>query len=161
MSNENIWYLPGPFHMYQEDVKELAKKHGLRIVDANVTGSRADEAHDTPEVTTRQVAKAAVMQSVIDTDLHDELAAVNKLVDAYSSGEIERPEVGETAIKLYDLLVSIPTASNADNHIDQQANNSESDIQELKARLDAAGVAYRANASQDTLAKLVSELPAE
>jgi hypothetical protein len=30
MSNKNIWYLPGPFHQYQEDVKALAKEAGLR-----------------------------------------------------------------------------------------------------------------------------------
>ncbi|HEX8591745.1 MAG TPA: HeH/LEM domain-containing protein [Pseudomonas sp.] len=40
MSDDNIWYLPGPFHRYEGDVKAQAKKAGLVIIDANVTDSR-------------------------------------------------------------------------------------------------------------------------
>ena len=29
-----VWYLPGPFTRYNEDVKALAQKSGVRIVDA-------------------------------------------------------------------------------------------------------------------------------
>lgn len=49
MSNNNIWYLPGPFHRYEDDVKALAKKAGLRIIDANVTESRHGEAEKVPK----------------------------------------------------------------------------------------------------------------
>lgn len=38
-----IWYLPGPFFRYKEDVKALARKAGLVIVDANV--APADKPH--------------------------------------------------------------------------------------------------------------------
>ena len=48
MSENNIWYLPGPFHRYEGDVKAQAKKAGLIIVDANVTDSRDGEAEKTP-----------------------------------------------------------------------------------------------------------------
>lgn len=51
MSDNNVWYLPGPYHRYEDDVKALAKKNGLRIIDANVTESRTGEADKVPEVT--------------------------------------------------------------------------------------------------------------
>jgi len=49
MTDNNIWYLPGPFHRYEDDVKAIAKKAGLIIVDANVTDSRDGEAEKTPK----------------------------------------------------------------------------------------------------------------
>ncbi|MCY1408204.1 hypothetical protein D3C76_551280 [compost metagenome] len=49
MSDNNIWYLPGPFHRYEDDVKALAKKAGLRIIDANVTESRDGECEKSPK----------------------------------------------------------------------------------------------------------------
>ena len=48
MTDKNIWYLPGPFHRYEDDVKALAKKAGLRIIDASVTESRDNEAESPP-----------------------------------------------------------------------------------------------------------------
>lgn len=41
-----VWYLSGPFYKYQENVKKLASKAGLRIIDADVTTFRGDA---TPE----------------------------------------------------------------------------------------------------------------
>ncbi|EMR4172435.1 hypothetical protein R2537_007477, partial [Pseudomonas aeruginosa] len=35
-----IWYLPGPFYRYEQDVKAEAAKAGVRIIDANATESR-------------------------------------------------------------------------------------------------------------------------
>ncbi|MBG6289526.1 hypothetical protein I5I61_18900 [Pseudomonas nitroreducens] len=49
MSENNIWYLPGPFHRYEDDVKAMAKKAGLRIIDANMTDSREGAADKVPE----------------------------------------------------------------------------------------------------------------
>lgn len=49
MSENNIWYLPGPFHRYEGDVKALAKKAGLRIVDANMTESREGSSEMVPD----------------------------------------------------------------------------------------------------------------
>lgn len=51
MSENNIWYLEGPFHRYEDDLKALAKKSGLRIIDANVTESREGAADKAPKVT--------------------------------------------------------------------------------------------------------------
>lgn len=49
MPKNNVWYLPGPFHRYEGDLKEIAKKQGLVIVDANVTEDRSGEAEKVPE----------------------------------------------------------------------------------------------------------------
>ena len=119
MSNKNIWYLPGPFHQYQEDVKALAKENGLRIVDANATGSRDDEADDIPEVTVRQFESASVM--LIDNQDSD-AAALQELIDKLSAErdgmvllieaaegltELEHPGAGELPIRLFGALKAI------------------------------------------------------
>ena len=49
MTDKNIWYLPGPFHRYEDDIKAIAKKAGLRIIDANVTESRDGECEKPPK----------------------------------------------------------------------------------------------------------------
>ncbi|MEO8641851.1 hypothetical protein [Pseudomonas sp.] len=49
MSDNNIWYLPGPFHRYEDDVKAIAKKNGLRIIDSTATESRDNEAEKSPK----------------------------------------------------------------------------------------------------------------
>lgn len=50
-----VWYLPGPFTRYNEDVKGLAQKSGVRIVDARFVpeDGRKDAApeKDLPKVT--------------------------------------------------------------------------------------------------------------
>jgi hypothetical protein len=50
-----VWYLPGPFTRYNEDVKSLAQKSGVRIVDARFVpeNGRKDAApeKDLPKVT--------------------------------------------------------------------------------------------------------------
>lgn len=62
MTEKNIWYLPGPFHRYEDDVKALAKKAGLRIIDANMTDSRDGECEKPPRAKLKaeyEPAKAA------------------------------------------------------------------------------------------------------
>lgn len=196
MSNKNIWYLPGPFHQYQEDVKALAKKAGLRIIDANVTELRDDEAENTPEVTLKEVGQHLVL--VVDTGydkaelealigkLRIESDTVRAVIDGLDAGEIEKPEAGELAIRLFHSLDGIRVqmvelagardaeaerASNLQKQVDDllaqaaqarletDETKEAKDISELRARLDAAGVAYRANASKESLEKLVAELP--
>ncbi len=117
MSNK-IWYLPGPFHQYREDVKALAKEHGLRIIDANITESRECEAGDVPEVTLRQVEPApvlliadsgdhAALQELIDK-LNAERDSVVLLIEAAEGlAPLEHPGAGELPIRLFDVLTSI------------------------------------------------------
>jgi len=120
MSNQNIWYLAGPFHRYQEDLKALAKKNGLRIIDANVTESREDQADDVPEVTVRQVDSEPVLliadgngvdgtalQELIDK-LNAERGGIVLLIDAAEGlAPLERPGAGELPIRLFDALKAI------------------------------------------------------
>jgi len=119
MSNK-IWYLPGPYHQYRENVKELAKEYGLRIVDANVTEDREGEAVDVPEVTLRQAAPVPVL--VIDGQGGVDGAALQELIDKLNAerdsvvllieaaeglAPLEHPGAGELPIRLFDALTSI------------------------------------------------------
>jgi len=117
MSNK-IWYLPGPFHQYREDVKALAKEHGLRIIDANITESRNEEADDVPEVTVRQVEPAPVLliadsgdhtalQELIDK-LNAERDGIVLLIEAAEGlTELKHPGAGELPIRLFGALKAI------------------------------------------------------
>lgn len=182
MSNKNIWYLPGPFHQYQEDVKALAKSAGLRIIDANVTENRDDEAGRTPDVTLKEIDQHLVLAADADgkSELEEligklriESDMVRAVIDGLDTGEIEKPEAGELAIRLFQSLdgirlqmIDLAAARDelaADNEKlrDELAELNAGDgdeLQALKAKLDAAGVAYRANASKESLEKLVGEL---
>ncbi|RVD76864.1 hypothetical protein [Pseudomonas koreensis] len=119
MSNK-IWYLPGPFHQYRENVKALAKERGLRIVDANVTEDREGEAVDVPEVTLRQDAPAPVL--LIDGQGSVDGAALQELIEKLNAerdgivllikaaeglAPLEHPGAGELPIRLFDALTSI------------------------------------------------------
>jgi hypothetical protein len=48
---KKVWYLQGPFTRYNENVKELAEKNGIRIIDSRFTDSKKDAAEETPKVT--------------------------------------------------------------------------------------------------------------
>ena len=119
MSNK-IWYLPGPFHQYQEDVKALAKKAGLRIIDASATASRVGEAKDVPAVTVKQVARSVVESQLMVADqaaldqeeligkLRAESGAIRVLIEsAEGLIPLEHPEAGELPIRLFDALTAI------------------------------------------------------
>lgn len=197
MSKNNIWYLAGPFHQYQEDVKALAKEHGLVIIDANAALSRRGEADDVPEVTIRPELKAVAVvvgvgglsQDVLDR-LTAELASVDVIVESFASQSLERPdgELGETADRLLQVLdaVNAGVASlqrERDGEVQKvvgleqeraellrqnaellkqieslKAANADPEVEALKAKLDQAGVSYRANASKEALQKQVAEL---
>lgn len=185
MSNKNVWYLPGPFHQYQEDVKALAKKAGLRIIDANVTESREDEAEETPEVTIREMAlplaPAADQGDQVDADeLVAQLRGIAGLIDAAEGlAPLEHPGAGELAIRLFDVLKGISEGMNdleglrstlaqenealrgeieALKAAADQSKAEHDKASALKARLDDAGVSYRTNASIESLEKAVAEL---
>lgn len=192
MSKNNIWYLAGPFHQYQEDVKALAKEHGLVILDANAATSRKGEAKDVPEVTIRPELKAVAVvveagglsQDVVD-QLTAELAAIGVIVESFAVQSLERPEgeLGETAGRLFQVLEAVNAGiaslqSERDGEVEQagklqeeidhlraeiaalkQAAASDPEVEQLKAKLTDAGVTYRANASKESLQKLVDDLP--
>jgi len=116
MSKNNIWYLAGPFHQYQEDIKALAKEHGLVIVDANAVESRNGEADDVPEVTIRPellVSAVVVGAGGLSQDHFDlltaELASIGVIVESFAVQSLERPvgDLGETASRLFEVLEAV------------------------------------------------------
>lgn len=191
--NSNIWYLPGPFYQYQEDVKALAAEAGLRIIDANVTTERDGAAENTPEVTLKQSPIQAVLVADdslrVEVDsLRGELQALGVIVESFAGQDLYRPEgeLGQTAERLFEVLESTTQSiqsltqqrdSEAQKAVALQAKVDEllaklasaesekkdskdaAEIAELKAKLDAAQVTYRANASKESLQKQVDELP--
>lgn len=120
MSNKNIWYLPGPFHQYQEDVKALAKAAGLRIVDASVTESRDSAAKEVPQVTIKElpvpadlVVGVSLSQSEVELqeaigNLNAERDGLRGLIESLEGGSpLEHPGAGELPIRLFDVLTKI------------------------------------------------------
>lgn len=189
MSNKNIWYLPGPFHQYQEDVKALAKASGLRIVDASVTESREGAADEVPDVTIKELPTALLIgggNSSVDIDaFRAELESVGLIVESFADQELARPEgeLGPIAGRLFQVFEAVNAGVESlirerDGEVEkvkalqlkvddllQQAANARLDdpdakeVADLKAKLDEAKVPYRANASKESLEKLVADLP--
>lgn len=58
---KKVWLLEHPTSMYVEDVKELAMKSGLKIIDAKFAKEVNPEfvAKETPKVTKKEVKKPA------------------------------------------------------------------------------------------------------
>lgn len=48
---KNTWYVEHPTYRYVENVKALARKAGLVVVDTNATDSRDDAAQSPPALT--------------------------------------------------------------------------------------------------------------
>jgi hypothetical protein len=189
MSNKNIWYLPGPFHQYQEDVKALAKANGLRIIDASITESREDAADDVPDVTVKELPTVLLIggsNSSVDIDaFRAELEYVGLIVESFADQELVRPEgeLGPIADRLFQVFEAVNAgveslirerdgeaekAKTLQHQVDdllQQAAKARLDdpdakeIADLKAKLDESKVPYRANASKESLEKLVADLP--
>lgn len=188
MSNKNIWYLPGPFHQYQEDVKALAKANGLRIVDASVTENREDAADEVPEVTIKERPTVLLIDggnSSINIDaFRAELESVGMIVESFADQALVRPEgdLGPIADRLFQVFEAVNAGVESlirerDGEVEQvkalqlqvddllqradkagQVDTEAKEIADLKAKLDEAKVPYRANASKESLEKLVADL---
>lgn len=192
MSNKNIWYLPGPFHQYQEDVKALAKVAGLRIVDASVTESRDGAADDVPEVTIKEMPRVLLIDggnpSINIDAFRAELETVGLIVESFADQALVRPEgeLGPVAGRLFQVFEAVNAgvqslrserdgeaekvkalqkqvddllAQAAKARLETEESKEAKDVADLKAKLDAANVTYRTNASKESLQKQVDELP--
>jgi hypothetical protein len=106
--------------------------------------------------------------------LRIESDTVRAVIDGLDAGEIQKPEAGELAIRLFHSLdgirVQMVALAGARDDLAQENETLRNELNELKAgegvevealkaKLDAVGVTYRANASKDSLEKLVAELP--
>ncbi|MGF6208286.1 hypothetical protein [Pseudomonas frederiksbergensis] len=105
--------------------------------------------------------------------LRIESDTVRAVIDGLDAGEIEKPEAGELAIRLFHALDGIRgqmselAGARDDLAAENEALRNELaelkagegvEVDALKAKLDAAGVTYRANASKESLEKLVADL---
>ncbi len=168
--NNKIWYLPGPFHQYLEDVKALAKEHGLRIIDANVTENREGEAHDVPEVTLRQTESAPVLlvagsggvdsvalQEFIDK-LNAERDGIVQLVEAAEGlSDLEHPGAGELPIRLFGALKSIHEGFEA---LTGERDNLAGEVESLRAEVQRLKVADDPVDNVEKIAGLKAQLDA-
>ena len=149
MSNKNIWYLPGPFHQYQEDVKTLAKAAGLRIVDASVTESRDGAAEEVPEVTIKELPAPVglvleVSLSQVEVELQEAIGNLNAerdglrgLIESLEGvSPLEHPGAGELPIRLFDALTKIHAGmtelAGSRDQIAQERNALQVEVEALK-----------------------------
>lgn len=106
--------------------------------------------------------------------LRIESDTVRAVIDGLDAGEIQKPEAGELAIRLFYSLDGIRVqmlelAGARDdlagqnetlcNELAELKAGEGVEVEALKAKLDSAGVSYRANASKESLEKLVADLP--
>lgn len=129
-----------------------------------------------------QVGASGELSQLLAT-LQAENGAMVLLIEGLEAGEIHRPESGELALRLFEVLGTIHasvgelTTERDGLALTVDALRAEvealkksaltppadeaCEIAALKAKLDDAKVQYRANASKESLEKLVAELPKE
>lgn len=130
------------------------------------------------EVAARKVLVAGAGDNRVELEaligkLQIESDTVRAVIDGLDVGEIEKPEAGELAIRLFHALDGIRgQMAELAGARDDLATENETlrnelaelkagegvEVDALKAKLDAAGVTYRANASKESLEKLVADL---
>lgn len=108
-----IWYLPGPFYRYEQDVKAEAAKAGVRIIDANVTEDRRDVAKDVPKVTLKPAYRPKGKAEAAKPDGGGDLSSshgltVEQLKDALAIRGVEIPEGVTLKADLAALLDAQP-----------------------------------------------------
>lgn len=158
------------------DYPEIVTAYEEAGVDVEVVELPAPIAFCTQAIASGELSKLLA-------DLQGESDAMVLLVDGLEAGEIHRPESGELALRLFDVLGTIHasvgelTTERDGLALTVDALRAEvealkksalappadeaGEIAGLKATLDKAKVQYRANASKESLEKLVAELPKE
>ncbi len=142
------------------------------------------------DVSVKEAKRAQIIGAGNQAELEKVIAALRAehgsiqiLVDGLETGEIRRPESGELALRLFDVLGTIhASAGELTTERDGLAltvdalreeiealkkapitppTDEAGEIAALQATLDEAKVQYRANASKESLEKLVAELTKE
>jgi len=153
-----------------------------RVVDAYETAGIDVSVKEGARVQVVGATNQAELEKII-AGLRAEHGAIVFLADGLEAGEINRPETGELAIRLFGALESIQVSigelvkerDGLISTVDALRSEIEAlkkaalappadeagEIVALKAKLDEAKVQYRANASKESLEKLVAELPKE
>lgn len=106
-----------------------------------------------------------------NASLQSQLSAVGVLAAGLRAGKLELPDGEGPAVEVHDALTGLLERLKADADriaeleelVDklQSPAGTEDKVAELKAKLDKAGVSYRANASLESLEIQVAALPAE
>lgn len=133
-------------------------------------------------------APKAVAVVGLSTEVSDrlaaELASIGIIVESFAEQRLEHPvgDLGETASRLFQVFEAVNAgvanlqreregAVEQVNKLEQEkldllkqledlkVANGDPEIEAMKAKLDAAGVSYRANASKESLQKAVDDLP--
>ena len=151
-----------------------------QVVDAYEAAGINVSVKEGPRVQIVGGTNHAELEKII-AGLRAEHGAIVFLADGLEAGEINRPETGELAIRLFDALESIQISigelvkerDGLLSTVDVLRGEIEAlkkaalappadeagEIVALKAKLDEAKVQYRANASKESLEKLVADLP--
>ncbi|MEG0968635.1 MAG: hypothetical protein RSG92_25030 [Pseudomonas sp.] len=139
---------------------------------------------EVPKIAPQKVVLVGGLSSGVSELLVAELASIGVIVESFAAQSLERPEgeLGETASRLFEVLEAVNAGvlslqRERDGTVEQVAKleqekltllnqleelkivNGDPEIEAMKAKLDAAGVTYRANASKEALLKLIDELP--
>ncbi|WP_034136294.1 hypothetical protein [Pseudomonas lactis] len=177
--------VPGLFRSVERDATavtvvgeypEIVKAYEDAGVDVEVVELPAPVAVGTQAI-------ASVELSKLLADLQGESDAVALLIDGLEAGEIHRPDSGDLALRLFEGLGTIHASvgeltTERDGlalTVDALREEIEAlkkapitppadeagEIAALKAKLDEAKVPYRANASKESLERLVAELSSE
>lgn len=140
-----IWYLPGPTFQYNEDVSALAREHGLRIIDANVTADRTNEEKHPPKVTLKPVAKVdagePTKQEIID--------AHKRLSQMQSDLDTREQDLAKRETKLEQERVEFDAKVKADALHDGSMT-----VAELKEALTTKGIKFEPSAKKADLQAL-------
>ncbi|WP_016969347.1 hypothetical protein [Pseudomonas tolaasii] len=157
------------------DYPEIVTAYEGAGVDVEVVALPAPAVVGTQAVADSELSKLLA-------DLQAESGAMALLIDGLEAGEIHRPESGEMALSLFEVLSTIHASvgeltTERDGlllTVDALRGEIESlkkgaatpgddagEIAALRAKLDEANVQYRANASKESLERLVAELTKE
>ncbi|WP_025856061.1 hypothetical protein [Pseudomonas sp. CHM02] len=156
------------------DYPEIVTAYENAGVDVEVVALPAPAIVGTQAVADSELSKLLA-------DLQAESGAMVLLIDGLEAGEIHRPEAGELALRLFEVLgtihnsvgeltaerdglvLTVDTLRGEVEALKKAAIAPPADeageISALKATLDEAKVQYRANASKESLEKLVADLP--
>lgn len=129
-----------------------------------------------------KVVLATSLSDEHDGALRRELEVIGVIVEGFANGELVRPNEGDTALLLHQVLEAVNAGieslrTERDGEAEKvaqlnaqlaelqaqvqalKAGGADAETDELKAKLNTAGVSFRANASKESLEKLVAELP--
>jgi len=139
---------------------------------------------EVPKMAPQKVVVVGDLSSGVSELLIAELASIGMIVESFAVQSLERPEgeLSETASRLFEVLEAVNVGVSSlqherDSAVEQVAKleqekldllkqldelkvaNVDPEIEAMKAKLDGAGISYRANASKESLQKLVDDLP--